>query len=93
MIVVPSALRQLNQTYIDGLGIRYLPRWKDPWGMRPMTFGEVGCFLSHYSIWQQVRRIGLSSEAWLVLVRGNRYRGHGGSALMGGVVSPRGITE
>lgn len=46
--------RQLNQSYIDGLGIHYLPGWKDPWGERPMTFGEVGCFLSHYNIWQKV---------------------------------------
>lgn len=46
--------RELNQSYIDGLGIHYLPGWKDPWGERPMTFGEVGCFLSHYTIWQKV---------------------------------------
>lgn len=51
--------RQLNQTYLDGLGIKYLPGWKDPWGERPMTFGEVGCFLSHYTIWQKVVREGL----------------------------------
>ncbi len=65
-------------------------RVEGPLGHAAHDFGEVGCFLSHYSIWQQVRRIGLSCEAWLVLVHGNRYRGHGGSALMGGVVSPRG---
>jgi collagen beta-1,O-galactosyltransferase len=43
--------KQLNQSYLDELGIHYLPGWKDPWGERPMTFGEVGCFLSHYFIW------------------------------------------
>ena len=49
-----SSLRQLNQSYIDELGIHYLPGWKDPWGERPMTFGEIGCFLSHHTIWERV---------------------------------------
>ena len=50
-----STNRQLNQSYIDDLGIHYLPGWKDPWGERPMTFGEIGCFLSHHTIWERVR--------------------------------------
>ena len=50
-----STNRQLNQSYIDDLGIHYLPGWKDPWGERPMTFGEIGCFLNHHTIWERVR--------------------------------------
>lgn len=46
--------KKLNQSYVDSLGIRYLPGWRDPWGERPMTMGEVGCFLSHYYIWERV---------------------------------------
>lgn len=46
--------RQLNESYIKELGISYMPGWKDPWGERPMTFGEVGCFLSHYFIWLKI---------------------------------------
>ncbi|KAL5484486.1 hypothetical protein EMCRGX_G020997 [Ephydatia muelleri] len=54
--------RELNQSYVDSLGIHYLPGWRDPWGERPMTMGEVGCFLSHYTIWekmveQQLKRV------------------------------------
>lgn len=26
----------------------------DPYHKRPMTAGEIGCFLSHYSIWQKI---------------------------------------
>ncbi|XP_064395514.1 procollagen galactosyltransferase 2-like isoform X2 [Halichondria panicea] len=51
--------RQLNQSYLDSLGIKYLSGWKDPWGERSMTFGEVSCFLSHHTIWQQMMTEGL----------------------------------
>ncbi|XP_019853920.1 PREDICTED: procollagen galactosyltransferase 1-like isoform X2 [Amphimedon queenslandica] len=46
--------KKLNQSYLDELGIHFMPGWKDPWGERPMTFGEVGCFLSHYFIWLRI---------------------------------------
>ena len=38
----------------EELGIRYMSNWRDPWGDRTMTLGEVGCFLSHYIIWNKV---------------------------------------
>ena len=56
---VSDLYRRLNQSYLDELGITYMPGWKDPWGERPMTFGEVGCFLSHYFIWQKVNFCGV----------------------------------
>jgi len=55
MVFFMCCPRKLNESYINSLGVHYLPGWKDPWGERPMTFGEVGCFLSHYFIWQQVK--------------------------------------
>lgn len=32
-----------------------LPGYKDPYHGRPLTKGELGCFLSHYNIWKEVR--------------------------------------
>ena len=48
--------RQLNASYVEELGIQYMSNWRDPWGNRTMTLGEVGCFLSHYNIWKTVKR-------------------------------------
>lgn len=35
-------------------GITLLPEYADPYHKRPMTMGEIGCFLSHYTIWQMM---------------------------------------
>lgn len=35
-------------------GIKLMPEYVDPYHKRPMTAGEIGCFLSHYSIWQKI---------------------------------------
>lgn len=35
-----------------------LPEYYDPFSGRTLTKGEVGCFLSHYSIWKEVRDLG-----------------------------------
>jgi collagen beta-1,O-galactosyltransferase len=35
-------------------GIEFLPGYYDPYHKRPMTMGEIGCFLSHYYIWENV---------------------------------------
>lgn len=32
-----------------------LPNYRDPYSDRVLTKGEIGCFLSHYNIWKQVR--------------------------------------
>ena len=37
------------------MGIDMLPGYKDPYSERVLTRGEIGCFLSHYNIWKQVR--------------------------------------
>ncbi|XP_015754199.1 PREDICTED: glycosyltransferase 25 family member-like [Acropora digitifera] len=42
------------------MGIKMLPGYNDPYGKRPLTMGEIGCFLSHYLIWQEMINNGLS---------------------------------
>ncbi|VDK77176.1 unnamed protein product [Onchocerca ochengi] len=34
--------------------VKFLPGYEDPYYKRPMKAGEIGCFLSHYRIWQEV---------------------------------------
>lgn len=46
--------RQLSQKQLDEASIRFLPGYTDPYHNRPMTHGEIGCFLSHYSIWRRM---------------------------------------
>ncbi|XP_052789249.1 glycosyltransferase 25 family member-like isoform X2 [Mya arenaria] len=45
----------LNDTYLyKDLKIEVVPGFSDPYGGRPMTMGEIGCFLSHYFIWKDM---------------------------------------
>ncbi|KAM9207749.1 inactive glycosyltransferase 25 family member 3 isoform 1-T1 [Dugong dugon] len=46
--------RTLNSSIIRSLGVDLLPGYQDPYSGRTLTKGEVGCFLSHYSIWEEV---------------------------------------
>ncbi|XP_076004252.1 procollagen galactosyltransferase 1 [Genypterus blacodes] len=46
--------KALNITDIDSMGIKMLPGYKDPYHGRPLTKGELGCFLSHYNIWKEI---------------------------------------
>lgn len=58
-LFVPSLpLRALNKTDIESMRIKMLPGYKDPYHSRPLTKGELGCFLSHYNIWKEVRHSG-----------------------------------
>lgn len=36
------------------MGIHMLPGYSDPYHGRPLTKGELGCFLSHYKVWEEV---------------------------------------
>ena len=45
----------LNSSDIKLLGVDLLPGYFDPYSGRTLTKGEVGCFLSHYFIWKEVR--------------------------------------
>ncbi|XP_023218835.1 procollagen galactosyltransferase 1-A-like [Centruroides sculpturatus] len=46
--------KQLNHSIIKEMGIKMLPEYTDPYHKRPMTMGEIGCFLSHYKIWEEI---------------------------------------
>uniref|UniRef100_A0A2M4ARY6 Putative glycosyltransferase 25 family member n=1 Tax=Anopheles triannulatus TaxID=58253 RepID=A0A2M4ARY6_9DIPT len=50
----------LSDKKVQDLGIRFLPGYADPFHKRPMTMGEIGCFLSHYYIWENMVRLGLA---------------------------------
>ena len=47
--------RAMNTSQVEALGIQMLPGYRDPYHGRPLTKGELGCFLSHYYIWKEVR--------------------------------------
>ncbi|NXG40988.1 GT251 galactosyltransferase, partial [Psilopogon haemacephalus] len=49
----------LNSSQVQALGIRMLPGYRDPYHGRSLTGGELGCFLSHYRVWQEVVSRGL----------------------------------
>uniref|UniRef100_A0A182WR15 Glycosyl transferase family 25 domain-containing protein n=1 Tax=Anopheles minimus TaxID=112268 RepID=A0A182WR15_9DIPT len=57
--------KQLSDKKVHDLGIRFLPGYADPFHKRPMTMGEIGCFLSHYNIWERMVR--LNQQEVLVL--------------------------
>uniref|UniRef100_A0A3Q1HE24 Glycosyl transferase family 25 domain-containing protein n=1 Tax=Anabas testudineus TaxID=64144 RepID=A0A3Q1HE24_ANATE len=44
----------LNTSQLHALGIEMMPGYKDPYSGRALTRGEIGCFLSHHSLWTQV---------------------------------------
>jgi len=45
------------------MGISQLPGFSDPINPRTITRGEVGCFLSHYRIWEKMKE----NEIYLIL--------------------------
>uniref|UniRef100_A0A8C2Y5F3 Procollagen galactosyltransferase 1-like n=2 Tax=Coturnix japonica TaxID=93934 RepID=A0A8C2Y5F3_COTJA len=52
----------MNSSQVEALGIKMLPGYKDPYHGRPLTKGELGCFLSHYGIWKEVVERGLEKS-------------------------------
>lgn len=40
------------------LGVEVLPSYADPYHKRPMTMGEIGCFLSHFWVWEETEARG-----------------------------------
>lgn len=51
--------KELTEDRLTEMGVRFLPGYEDPYHHRAMTMGEIGCFLSHYSIWVTMVRKGL----------------------------------
>ncbi|XP_054039405.1 procollagen galactosyltransferase 1 isoform X4 [Rissa tridactyla] len=54
--------KAMNSSEVEALGIRMLPGYKDPYHGRPLTKGELGCFLSHYRVWQEIAGRGLEKS-------------------------------
>ncbi|XP_055705796.1 glycosyltransferase 25 family member [Phlebotomus papatasi] len=46
--------REIDEEFLNDWEIDFLPGYADPYHKRPMTMGEVGCFLSHLSIWRRI---------------------------------------
>jgi len=46
--------RTLTKEIVEEMGIHPMKDFKDPYLERPMTMGEIGCFLSHWNIWKDV---------------------------------------
>ncbi|XP_061605177.1 procollagen galactosyltransferase 1 [Phyllopteryx taeniolatus] len=46
--------KALNISDVQAMGIHMLPGYNDPYHGRPLTKGELGCFLSHYNIWNEI---------------------------------------
>ncbi|XP_018577272.1 glycosyltransferase 25 family member [Anoplophora glabripennis] len=44
--------QNLNESFLEG--IQFMPEFKDPYHKRPMTLGEIGCFMSHFNIWKEI---------------------------------------
>ncbi|NP_001088623.1 procollagen galactosyltransferase 1-B precursor [Xenopus laevis] len=57
--------KMLNQSNVTEMGIKMLPGYKDPYHGRPLTRGEMGCFLSHYNIWKEISERNLEVSAVL----------------------------
>lgn len=55
-------------------GITLMPEYADPYHKRAMTMGEIGCFLSHYTIWQRI--VELNQEYVLVLEDDIRFEAY-----------------
>ncbi|XP_055379043.1 glycosyltransferase 25 family member [Condylostylus longicornis] len=46
--------KKLNVDIVKKMGINFLSEYEDPYHHRKMTMGEIGCFLSHYRIWEKM---------------------------------------
>ncbi|XP_023260087.1 procollagen galactosyltransferase 1-like [Seriola lalandi dorsalis] len=46
--------KAMNISEINAMGIHMLPGYSDPYHGRPLTKGELGCFLSHHKIWKEI---------------------------------------
>lgn len=57
--------RNLTDSYLDEINVRIMDGYSDPYHYRTMTKGEVGCFLSHYYIWE--RMVKLEQKEVLIL--------------------------
>lgn len=48
----------IDKQYLIENRISVMKGYLDPFHKRPMTYGEIGCFMSHYNVWLDVVRKG-----------------------------------
>ncbi|VVC96124.1 unnamed protein product, partial [Leptidea sinapis] len=46
--------KTISKTFLEKYDITLLPEYEDPYHKRPMKTGEIGCFLSHFVLWQRI---------------------------------------
>jgi len=46
--------RTIDEDFLAREGIAMLPEFSEPYHGRALTYGEIGCFLSHYRLWQRI---------------------------------------
>ena len=44
----------IDETYLSTNGIEMMKDFSEPFHGRPLTYGEIGCFMSHYAIWKDI---------------------------------------
>ena len=44
----------INEEFLQENGIEMMPDFSEPYHGRALTYGEIGCFMSHYNIWQDI---------------------------------------
>lgn len=53
-VVTATDGKNISEKELEVLGVKPMPDYLDPFHKRPITFGEIGCFLSHYRVWQEM---------------------------------------
>ncbi|CAG0897714.1 unnamed protein product [Darwinula stevensoni] len=46
--------KTLDESRLKEMGVKLMPEFRDPSQNRPMTYGEIGCVLSHHHAWQEI---------------------------------------
>ncbi|XP_055383197.1 glycosyltransferase 25 family member-like [Condylostylus longicornis] len=50
--------REIKFDDLESMGVKILPNYEDPILRRKIKIGEIGCFLSHYKIWEKIIELG-----------------------------------
>lgn len=56
--------KKIDKQYLIENKIQAMKKYLDPYHKRPLTYGEIGCFMSHYNIWLDVVR---NNYSWTVV--------------------------
>ncbi len=63
--------KKIDQDYLKKLNISVLPNYLDPFAHRPLKYGEIACFLSHYFLWEEM--VNKNYEKTLILEDDARF--------------------